>query len=154
MRDVSTIRGLSLTQPWASAVALGHKKVETRSFRVSYRGPIAIHASKAFPREAQEFAITERDRGRCVGQLPLGQIVAIANLVDCKPTEDVAAELSGLERLYGNYTPGRWAWFLANIECVPSPIPCRGALGLWQVPAPVIRELPVFYESGEDIPSL
>ena len=81
MRDVSTIRGLSLTQPWASAVALGHKKVETRSFRVSYRGPIAIHASKAFPREAQEFAITERDRGRCVGQLPLGQIVAIANLV-------------------------------------------------------------------------
>jgi hypothetical protein len=36
------------------------------------------------------------------------------------------------ELSFGNYSSGRYAWLLANIEMVPSPIPMRGALGLWE----------------------
>lgn len=48
---------LSLTQPWASLVACGAKKIETRSWRcptalIGQR--IAIHASKGFPRDAKD----------------------------------------------------------------------------------------------------
>ncbi len=46
------IRGLTLTKPWATLVALGHKRIETRSWSTVYRGPIAIHAAKGLPRWA------------------------------------------------------------------------------------------------------
>jgi activating signal cointegrator 1 len=40
------MKGLTLTQPWASLVANGAKTIETRSWSTSYRGPVAIHAAK------------------------------------------------------------------------------------------------------------
>lgn len=35
---------------------------------------------------------------------------------------------------YGDFTPGRWAWRLANVRPLAKPIECRGAQGLWTVP--------------------
>ncbi len=40
------MRGLTLTQPWASLVALGAKTLETRSWKTNYRGLLAIHAAQ------------------------------------------------------------------------------------------------------------
>jgi len=40
------MKALSLWQPWASAIALGSKRIETRGWATSYRGPLAIHAAK------------------------------------------------------------------------------------------------------------
>ncbi len=40
------MRTLTLTQPWATLVALGAKTIETRSWQTSYRGPLAIHAGQ------------------------------------------------------------------------------------------------------------
>lgn len=39
---------ISLLQPWASLVVLGHKKIETRSWNTKHRGELLIHASKKF----------------------------------------------------------------------------------------------------------
>jgi hypothetical protein len=50
------MKALSLTQPFASLVALGQKKVETRSwapYKYMLGQTIAIHASKKFPTDAQ-----------------------------------------------------------------------------------------------------
>ena len=58
------MKGLTLTQPWASAVALGIKHVETRSWRTEYRGAVLIHAAKGFPAWAREFAAEELAIGR------------------------------------------------------------------------------------------
>lgn len=43
------MKALSLWQPWASAIALGAKRVETRSWETLYRGPLLIHAAKRRP---------------------------------------------------------------------------------------------------------
>jgi hypothetical protein len=131
---VVEVKALTLTQPWASAIALGYKHVETRSWQTAYRGPIAIHAAKGFPSWAKDFARTERGCGRYPdGSIPLSAVVATANLVRIERTENVADELSGLERLYGDYSWGRFAWFLEDVRALPEPIGCRGALGLWNV---------------------
>jgi hypothetical protein len=42
------MKSLSLTQPWATLVALGAKTIETRSWATRYRGPLAIHAAKGY----------------------------------------------------------------------------------------------------------
>jgi hypothetical protein len=36
------------------------------------------------------------------------------------------------ELSFGDYTPGRYAWILENVQALPGPIPCKGALGLWE----------------------
>lgn len=40
------MKAITLTQPWATLVAIGAKKIETRSWATHYRGPLAIHAGK------------------------------------------------------------------------------------------------------------
>lgn len=78
--------------------------------------------------------------------LPRGVIVAVADLVDCMevicPVLDykqpvTAAELqagvmvSGKEYMFGDYSKGRYAWKLENIQVLKTPIPAKGKQGLW-----------------------
>lgn len=132
------MRALSLTQPWASLVAHGFKHIETRSWRTPYRGVIAIHAAKVFPTWAQEvcqkewfeFALTEMGVYHPREELPRGAVIATAVLVACRPI--VQGPDDPMERAFGDYTPGRWAWFFEDVQMLPEPIPARGALGLWE----------------------
>jgi len=84
-------RALSLWQPWATLVALGAKRIETRRWRTSYRGPLVIHATRKLPPEAASLA-DEHDMyiqaldGRPSWSLPLGCLLATCILVDVIPT--------------------------------------------------------------------
>lgn len=136
------MRALTLTQPWASLMVSGYKRVETRSWRTNIRGPVAIHAAKGFPKDAQFFASEERVAGRISGDLPLGAIIAIATLMGCRRTEDVGKQLPEVERHLGDYSAGRWAWFFTDIKALPfAPISCRGSLGLWLVPSSIEQDV-------------
>lgn len=43
---INKYRCISLWQPWATLIAIGEKKIETRSWNPYYRGWMAIHAAK------------------------------------------------------------------------------------------------------------
>lgn len=126
------MKAITITQPWATLIALGHKRIETRSWVTNYRGPIAIHAAKGFPVSARRFAEIERSIGRVPASLPCGAVVATARLVDVRPTWEVVAIISGLERHLGNYSAGRFAFVLEEVVVFTEPVPVRGALGLWE----------------------
>lgn len=138
------MKTLSLTQPWATLVAIGAKHFETRSWSTSYRGPIAIHASKRFPRDAIAICF-EQPFGKVLhasgivtpSELPLGAVIAIAELVDIQPTARILGILSDQEDAFGDYSPGRYAWHLTNVRKLPEPVPARGSLGLWDWAMPV-----------------
>lgn len=158
------MKALSLTQPYASLIAAGEKHIETRSFNIKYRGPIAIHSSKGFPGEYKRLcesrmvcwalgwqacppSLTQEwcDRNKAdIQSLPLGRIVAVADLVDCLPVESTGC-LSGVfddypkleteqERAFGNYESGRYGWVLENVRKLQEPIQVTGHLGLWNWP--------------------
>lgn len=135
------MRVLTLRQPWASLIALGHKKIETRSWRTDYRGPLLIHAAKTFSSEERLFASEERSFGRIGARLPLQAIVCKAVLVDCQPTEEASLTASGLEKRLGNFLPRRFAWFLEHVEPLTEPVPCIGCLGLWKPSADVLESV-------------
>jgi hypothetical protein len=40
------MKALTLTQPYATLIAIGAKQIETRSWSTAYRGPLAIHAAQ------------------------------------------------------------------------------------------------------------
>jgi hypothetical protein len=92
--------------------------------------------------------------------LPRGAVVAVTNLLAVVPTEgnlartlDVhAGELRSLglnppgwisphEDDFGDFSAGRYAWLLERRFNLYDGVRCRGALGLWTVPADVEREL-------------
>lgn len=152
------IKALSLTQPWATLVALGAKTIETRSWGTSYRGWVAIHASKGFPPWARDYVGMEPFvtalAGREVDALPLGAIVALARLRACWGMAGVDTRerliitdrracigLTPEEYAFGNYAPGRYGWEFADVRPLATPLPCRGALGLWDPPPAVLAQL-------------
>ena len=127
--------------------------------------PLAIHAgkSKAFlpyvhghgsvPRNPETHEIGEnaiviagleldyskqRDREQPFG-LPVGAIIAIADVTECHRADDLA--LTNQEWGLGDFSSGRYAWEISNVTKLPKPIPYRGAQGLRDLPTTVLREV-------------
>jgi len=145
------MKALTLFQPWATLVAIGAKKIETRSWTTNYRGPLAIHSSKKFSKEnriltyGEEYfretlmkalIIPSQKYGMVPEDLPCGFILAICDLfvvyrIGNNPMKD-GRPISGQERAFGDYTPGRYMWMLGNIKKLGRPIPVKGAMGLWE----------------------
>lgn len=143
------MKALTLTQPWATLVALGAKRFETRSWQTSYRGPLAIHAAKGMPASCRELCNTEpfrsvllrglslsdadREDPRWDAILPRGEIVAIVKLSRIDTTEHIRATLTPQERAFGDYGDGRHAWTLTNRFVLSEPRPkVAGHLSLWE----------------------
>jgi hypothetical protein len=132
------VKALTLTQPWATLVAIGAKQIETRSWSTRYRGPLAIHAAKGFPRAAHDLCYTEPFITALElakigpGVLPRGLVVATCQLTNVVRVEPGRLYATERERAFGDYTIGRYAWLLDEVEPLPEPMPARGALGLWE----------------------
>lgn len=136
------MKAITIHQPWASLVACGAKKIETRSWPTSYRGPIAIHAGAKWEMYRRELTYREpfhsalwpnmtkeelalNGYGR-TQLLPVGAVIAIADLVDCiAMTDEWIGNLPQQELAFGWYDIGRYAWMLENVRRI-EPIPARG----------------------------
>lgn len=145
------MKALPLWQPWASLVAIGAKRIETRHWpcpRALIGKRIAIHATKTtnelwiirqqpFHRRLRE----ARDAGTLVlvdGELPLGAIVATAVIDRCTEMNELGiAELQHTdpdEHAFGHYAIGRYAWVLRDVEPLAEPVPFKGSQGIFDVP--------------------
>lgn len=136
----TTIKAITLHQPWASAIVLGLKEYETRHWQIYHRGHLAIHAGKTWndnlARISINLAFMFPACKPLAKTLPLGAMLGIVKVIDCVPSEDLVTVWGGLriskqERRLGNYAPGRYAWKLEVVELFDEPIPCAGKQGLW-----------------------
>jgi hypothetical protein len=142
------VKALSVMQPYATLLACGAKRVETRSWRPSgleIGEWLAIHASQRLRPEWVALAASEpyaRALGRAqtegltrsseVRDLPRGCVVAVARFAGVVPGDSpVAHALSADERAFGFYGPGRWGWVFDAVRSLREPIPASGMLGLW-----------------------
>jgi len=131
------MKAITLWEPWATFIALGHKKYETRHWQTRWRGNIAIHAARRWkPDQIREFnrlreQFTELSE-YTIDDLSFGCVVAACRLVDIHRTDDIRDDLSYLERCVGNYDYGRYAWEMEIVRLPPEPIPARGQQGIWE----------------------
>ena len=144
---------ISILQPWASLVVLGHKKIETRSWNTKYRGELLIHASA---RKIKVDECTYNLWGHLSKvmssdeylKLPYGAVIGKVNLVDVIESELVMDDRSEgyyIERncrsyewvfteqelAFGDYSPNRYCWLLSDPVLFDKPIPAKGQLGIW-----------------------
>lgn len=125
------MKAISLWQPWATGIAAGVKAIETRHWSTPHRGEIAIHAAKRWDLDQREFAEAERRAGTIGYGLPFGAIVAVADIVDVKRTEQLVGSISDVEERWGNYGPRRFGWLFANVRPLSEPIGCVGRQSIW-----------------------
>ncbi len=142
------MKALSLYQPWATLVVIGAKRIETRSWRTSYRGAISIHASSSRRNQARLLAYQKpfypllEQAGISPLELPFGAIIGTVKLFDCVPITGGLPNLpAGYwqrddELLLGDYSPGRWAWLFTDPQRLPQPVPHRGKMGLYRLDGP------------------
>lgn len=123
------MKAITLHQPWASAIALGLKRFETRGFRCHYRGELAIHAGKTIDEEAALRLMPDIP----IIDFPLGAVIALCTLSEVYPTGNVG-QADRRERSFGNWGPGRFAWQLDAVRELREPYPARGYQWVWIVP--------------------
>ncbi|MEK6418463.1 MAG: ASCH domain-containing protein [Burkholderia gladioli] len=126
------MKAISIRQPWAWLIAAGLKDIENRTWRTSYRGPILIHAAKGMTRDEYEdvdfwlsdegFAITLPARET----LHRGGIIGVAELVNCFEWGVGASPW---------HMPGQYGFKLENFRALPSFVPYKGRLGIFEVQA-------------------
>lgn len=131
------MKAISLWQPWASLIAVGAKRFETRSWATNYRGPLLICAAKGglSKRNFLDFLedLKEEHKIEFRNQaLPFGEAVCLVDLVDCIRTENLIEDYR-VDLPFGDFSYGRFAWKLENVRAFKEPFPIRGAQGLFEV---------------------
>jgi hypothetical protein len=140
----STIKAISLWQPWASLMACGVKRHETRHWSTAYRGPIAIHASKTVDIAGAPDKLCLDALGPYWSKtVPQGAVVAIGTLAAVTAAERAADHLTAADLAAGNFTPGRFAWRVEMVRRLQAPIPTIGRQGLfnWTPPDDLEKRL-------------
>lgn len=140
-RSIVVERAISLTQPWATLMACGAKRIETRSWPTRTRGWLGIHAAKNFPLDCRTYCFLEPFASALVAagvqdlaDLPRGKLIAVVDLAYCRHTEDLRAGILSPERDFGDYSDDRYAFVTEKVRRLREPIPMNGALGIWRMP--------------------
>ena len=145
------MKALTIKQPWLWCITDHTKRVENRTWKPPYYmvgQRIALHASKA--RDSAEWdaacdlvkiALPSFD------DLPLGAIVATARLVGFVAVKQNRTVEVVYDLEYYQWRDDPWffppavGWLLSDVRKLSQPIPCRGALGLWNVPDEMAKQI-------------
>lgn len=134
------MKAYTVHQPYAWATVIGLKHYETRTRRTNIRGRVAVHAAKKISKDERVYMDILSAAGEeelayhaCRKHRPeeYGAVVGTVEIVDCVPVEELADKLNPLEKVLGDYSPGRFAWVLKNPVMFDTPIPARGQQGWW-----------------------
>lgn len=161
------MKGLSLTLPYPYLIAAAATRPdlgkcwETRDWApVTWRGELAIHAARnlapvggrdgllalcAEPPFDAALAVLGLDGPALLAPTYRGCIVAVATFRGAGTaaggwvnwSDQDGMPVPEPELRFGDYRPGRRVWRLDAIQALPAPVPCRGGMGLWDVPADV-----------------
>ncbi|WP_331760782.1 hypothetical protein [Streptomyces sp. NBC_01238] len=132
------IRGISIKQPWTTAILTGAKTIENRPQHWSWRSWVLLHAGLEIDRPALRLPLVGRTvRGR---ELVTGAVIGVARLTDCHQDPDGSPPCTEWAQ------PDAWHLVLADVQELALPIPVRGQLGPWK-PTPdllfqVLQQLP------------
>jgi len=150
------MKAISLWEPWASLIMTGAKKWETRSWSTNYRGELLICASKkgppfyelnhllslwAFqgglaPLVGKPLDLTFHSwPGVAIAHLNFGKALCVVNLTDCRKTDDLTLADIEVQKHFGDFSLGRYAWKLDDLRPI-EPFRVKGKQGFFEVEVP------------------
>ncbi len=131
------------TGPYAVLIMMGVKRVENRSVRpVPEKGRCAVGCSKSFSRE--EFGEFVRWASRALPADDFVRLPAWSDVMDWSGKIVGACDYScregaGADEAWNEGYP--YWWDLSNVVTFDLPVPCRGNVGMWQMPSSLARQV-------------
>ena len=126
--STTTLKCLSLKQPFAELVIDGTKTIETRTWNTNFRGEFLIHSSKAIDKESAKKLNIDCHR------LTTGALVGTAFLYDVKKYRNRQEYLADQSKhLNDNFSQPKYGFFLKDARKLDKPIPLAGKLGFFHV---------------------
>lgn len=159
------MKAITIQQPWAWAVIHGGKDIENRTRIGTWRSAIgqriAVHAGKRWSDRggesdlirsamlswlnAQQRAAGWVDPAEHPDRFQFGAIIGTVRVVDVHPTEECCQPWGESSYRQADGTLRQGYLDIAHLVLAEprpcDPTPCRGALGLWTVPADIAAEL-------------
>ena len=126
------MKALSIKQPWVYAIIREGKDIENRSWKTSYRGWLALHASGKPRRDA---IFPRGVRFPDLDSLDYSAICGVARVVD------VVTRSRSKWFWHPDDGSTNYGWVLGSATALKAPIRCDGALRLWEVPPRILREI-------------
>jgi len=149
------MKAITLHRPWPAAIIYCGKRVENRKWRPpeSIIGQdLAIHAGRREDEQSRRWINSMVERRQVLGRVLTGfgneGIVAVVRVQGWlrHPGARSRDEFEEVVRDHGdwvgNIVRSAWwcgpvGWTLDNVRPLALPVPCKGAQGLWTVPANV-----------------
>ena len=123
------MKALSVKQPFAVELAYWNKHIEFRAWPTAYRGPILICSS-----QSQKAWLN----GDSPIMLPLGVMLGVRELVDCRPMVKEDLEEFGAP----DCIDGWYAWvFDKDAGDTVKPVPIKGSISFFNVDDALIESL-------------
>lgn len=132
LRSAGLLPVITVRNPFAWAIIFPRcpKDVENRSWSTNYRGPLLIHAGKAFYRDdvlskaevVAEVARMAREDPPQMEDMYSGHLIGMVYLEDCITTSESQWAMAGDRH-----------FILSNPVKLKTPLPCPGRLGLWAI---------------------
>ncbi|MFD5882580.1 ASCH domain-containing protein [Streptomyces yangpuensis] len=124
------VRGLTVRQPWAWALLHG-KTVENRSWPLPTAltgATVLLHAGMALDRAGlRDPRVTSLPGFPAQADFTTGAVIAVGRLRGCH------FATGGCCAPWGD--PETFHWELTDLRPLPEPVPAKGKLGLWRLPA-------------------
>lgn len=119
---MKALKCLTVSQPYAWAIIHGAKRIENRTWRTPYRGPLLIHAGLS--REWMGPFLCDGQPAEA--DMVFGAAIGVIDLVDIVRFEDEKDD---------PFAFGPWCWRLRNPRPFPAPVPMKGKLHLFDPPS-------------------
>ncbi len=135
------MKALTIKQPYASAIMLGHKQYETRTWHPGKTNEFALHAGLGEGVTAQtwlETLMPVSDWPK-LSELPHGAVLGIVTITDVYPVDEIKEDIDEFEFHIGDWSNG-YAWEIEVVEIFDTPIPAKGQLGFWNWTSPKAKQ--------------
>jgi hypothetical protein len=145
------VKALSLRSPWWWAILYAGKRLENRDWTTPYRGPLLLHASQWWSLEEVGSTLLVDIKPRMTEAH-----LDAAPRMTLRQMREMGGHLVGSCRVVGCVRPGdpipegQADWYqgscgllLADARPLVRPVRCKGALGLFEVPADVAAQVEV-----------
>lgn len=137
------VRVLTVRQPWAGAIIWHGKDRENRPKPMRYRGLVAVHAGLHVPDSGDFLAVRDmaaRSPEWNDARRARGVILGLVRVTGCHFASDCrkAVRRDGEPRYCTWWATGeQWHIEVTDPVALAEPVPCKGKLGLWRLPADV-----------------
>jgi len=132
METTTSMKALTVKQPWAWAIIHRGKDVENRSKPTKHRGRLYIHAGKGWADEGID-AIGIDALPDSYDEFLAGMVIGTVDVVGCHAATDCFKFGERACSPWAIRSPEQFHWELANPRPLATPFPEVGKLGIWNL---------------------